>query len=340
MGDAPAAPLPPIEECDPASFAEIIHERDEPAVFRGLVSDWPAVGVTRNSLDSLAAYLGSLDCGAAVRAFVGEPHAGGRFFYRDDLQGFNFHVSETRFAQFIQTLLGLGREGHAQPLYMGSTFTSEILPGFAAQNPLAEIERRGGVPRIWIGNSSRIAAHFDESDNVACVVSGTRRFTLFPTEQVGNLYVGPIDRTPAGQPTSLVDLAAPDFERFPRFREALKHAQTATLGPGDAIYIPALWWHAVEASGPLNVLVNYWWQDEPTDADSPLHAVAHGLLSVGHLADRKRDRWRTLFDHYVFRANGDPAEHMPERARGVLAKSTSELRQFIARFIVQRLTGR
>lgn len=223
---------------------------------------------------------------------------------------------------------------------MGSTATSKILPGFAAQNPLALVERRGGEPRIWVGNGSRIAPHFDESDNVACVVSGTRRFTLFPTDQVGNLYIGPLDRTPAGQPTSLVDLSSPDYERFPRFREAMKRALAAELRPGDAIYIPALWWHAVESAGPLNILVNYWWQDEPIDADSPLHAIAHGLLSVGHLADRKRQRWRTLFDHYVFRANGDPAEHMPEQARGVLGKSTSELRQFIGRFLVQKLMGR
>lgn len=336
----PGAALPAIEECDPARLAEIIRDRDEPAVFRGLVSHWPAVSAASRSLDELAAYLGSLDCGAGVRAFVGDPEAGGRFFYRDDLQGFNFHVSETRFAQLIETLLQLEREGRSQPLYMGSTFTSEILPGFAAANPLAEIESRGGAPRIWIGNSSRIAPHFDESDNVACVVSGRRRFTLFPTDQVANLYIGPIDRTPAGQPTSLVDLAAPDLERFPKFQEALKQGRTAELGPGDAIYIPALWWHGVEASGPLNVLVNYWWQDEPADADSPLHAIAHGLLSVGHLATRKRDRWRTLFDHYVFHAEGDPAQHMPERARGVLGKSTSELRQFIGRFLVQKLMGR
>jgi hypothetical protein len=309
-------------------------------VFRGLVSNWPIIAAARTSIDDLAAYLRSLDTGETVRAFVGEPDAGGRFFYREGLDGFNFNIAQTRFAQLIDTLVQFDRAGTRQPIYMGSTFTSEILPGFASQNPLEPIEKRGGAPRIWIGNSSRIAPHFDESDNIACVVSGTRRFTLFPTEQVGNLYIGPLDRTPAGQPASLVDLDAPDFERFPRFREAMQSARVAELGPGDAIYIPALWWHGVEATGALNVLVNYWWQDEPLDADSPLHAIAHGLLSVGHLAERKRHRWRTLFDHYVFRADGDPAEHIPEQARGVLGKSTSELRQFIGRFLVQNLMGR
>lgn len=334
------ATFPVVEELDPARFAELILDRDEPAVIRGLVSDWPVVAAGRRSVHDLAEYLTSLDRGANVRAFVGEPESGGRFFYNDALDGFNFSIAETRFAQLLKTLVQFGRDGTRQPIYMGSTFASEIVPGFAAQNPLGEIEGRGGQPRIWIGNSSRIALHFDESDNVACVVSGRRRFTLFPTDQIGNLYPGPLDRTPAGQPTSLVDLAAPDFKRFPRFREALKKARVAELEPGDAIYIPALWWHGVEASGPLNVLVNYWWQDEPSDADSPLHAIAHGLLSIGHLHDRKRDRWRDLFDHYVFRANGDPAAHIPEKARGVLGKSTSELRQFIGRFLVQKLTGR
>lgn len=309
-------------------------------MFRGLVLNWPIVAAAHNSLGALSAYLASLDRGATVRAFVGEPDTGGRFFYRDSLDGFNFHVAETRFAQLIETLSRFARDGGGQPIYMGSTATSEILPGFAAANPLPAVEQRGGVPRMWVGNGSRIAAHFDESDNVACVASGTRRFTVFPTEQVANLYVGPLDQTVAGQPTSLVDLAAPDFDRFPRYREALKHARTAQLNPGDAIYIPALWWHGVEAAGPLSILVNYWWQDEPLDGDSPFHAIGHGLLSVGHLADRKRDRWRTLFDHYVFRANGDPAAHLPEPARGILGSSTAELRQFLRQFLAKKLLGR
>lgn len=298
------------------------------------------MAAARRSTEQLAAYLASMDRGSTVRAFVGEPKAGGRIFYDEDLAGFNFHTAQTRFEQLLKTLLQFEREGTAQPIYMGSTPTAEILLDFERQNPLPAVEQRGGIPRIWIGNSTRVAPHFDESDNVACVAAGTRRFTLFPTDQVANLYVGPLDRTPAGQPTSLVDLAKPDFERFPRFGEALKHARSAELAPGDAIYIPSLWWHGVEATGPLNVLVNYWWQDEPLDADSPLHAIGHGLLSVAHLAERKRARWRTLFDHYIFHSDGDPAEHMPEHARGILGTSTSELRELLRQFLITKLMGR
>ena len=329
-----------IEECDPNRFDEIIEDRDEPAVFRGLVAGWPAVAAAEKSARDLADYLAKLDRGANVRAFVGDPAAGGRFFYRDDLLGFNFGITETKLTRLIDMLLELGRDQVAQPIYMGSTSTVEILPEFAAENPLRPVERRGAEPRAWIGNGSRIAVHFDESDNVECVVSGRRRFTLLTTDQVDNLYVGPLERTVAGQPTSLVDLAAPDFERFPNFREALEHAQTAELGPGDAIYIPCLWWHGVEAIGPLNLLVNYWWHGGPEDTESPLHALGHGLLAISPLPERKRERWRTLFDHYVFQRNGDPAEHIPAPARGILGQSTFELRKFMRQFLVQKLMGR
>jgi oxalate decarboxylase/phosphoglucose isomerase-like protein (cupin superfamily) len=56
-----------------------------------------------------------------------------------------------------------------------------------------------------------------------------------------------------------VSFRDPDFTRFPRFREALKHAIVAELEPGDALYIPSLWWHHVESIGVLNAMVNYWW---------------------------------------------------------------------------------
>ncbi|MEI9904693.1 MAG: cupin-like domain-containing protein [Asticcacaulis sp.] len=134
-----------------------------------------------------------------------------------------------------------------------------------------------------MGTRTRIAAHNDFPDNLACVAVGRRRFTLFPREQFRNLYLGPVDNTPAGRAVSMVDFHAPDFERFPRFRTALDHAVTAELEAGDAIFIPAMWWHHVEGLEPFNVLVNYWWRDTPRWLGQPQDALNLAMLAIRDL---------------------------------------------------------
>jgi hypothetical protein len=147
---------------------------------------------------------------------------------------------------------------------------------------------------------------------------------LFPPDQFANLYVGPLDFTPAGRPVSMVDLRNPDFEMFPRFRETLKTAQVAELEPGDAIFIPSMWWHHVEALDPFNVLVNYWWRDSPRYLGQPQDALNHALLAIRDLPEDEKQLWRQMFDYYVF---GDPAAvaaHIPPKARGILAPLDAE----------------
>lgn len=329
-----ARPVRSVEGVDPSVFEAEVESRYEPAILRQLVGDWPAVRAARGSSQALVDYLSKQDNGRTVRAFVGEPGIAGRYFYAANMDGFNFTVGETRVSSLLTTLV---EQKPDRSLYMGSTPTRTILPPFASENPLRIAQDRGGEPRIWIGNSSRVAPHYDESDNIACVVSGHRRFILFPPDQLPNLYVGPIDETVAGQPISMVDLERPDFERFPRFREALKHVLVADLEPGDAIYIPALWWHAVQANGPLNILVNYWWNDAPPDAGSPMHALGHGLLTISHLPEEKRRAWRNLFDHYVFQVNGEPAAHIPISARGIIGRSTAQLRRGLREYLIRAL---
>jgi hypothetical protein len=326
-----------VDEIDPAVLAKSIDELDRPAVVRGLVGGWPAVAAGRQSAAAVAAYLQAFDRNVPVRTFIGPPEIEGRYFYAPELRGFNFGISNTSLPQLLATLLHIDGRAGAQSLYMGSTATAELLPGFAEANPLSLAEGRQARPRIWIGNNSRVAPHFDESNNIACVVSGRRRFVLFPPEQVANLYVGPLDQTMAGQPSSMVDLRAPDLDRFPRFAEAMRHALTADLEPGDAIFIPSLWWHGVEAFGPLNVLINYWWQAGAGDGGSPTHALGHGLLTISHLPERERRAWRALFDHFVFQLDGDPAAHIPPAARGILGESTPALRQRMKQFLLQAL---
>ena len=190
-----------------------------------------------------------------------------------------------------------------------------------------------------MGTATRIAAHNDFPHNLACCVVGRRRFTLFPPEQFANLYLGPIDNTPAGRAVSMVDFAAPDFDAHPRFAEALRHAQVAELDAGDAVYIPSLWWHHVEGLSPFNALVNYWWRDTPRYLGQPQDALNHAIMAVRDLPAEEREVWRRLFDYYVFDNGPEVTAHIPEGARGVLdsldAAAAGRLRAFLLRALSQ-----
>jgi hypothetical protein len=291
----------------------------EPLVLRGLVEHW---GLVRAGLESPAhadAYLRRhYRQGAPVVAMLGKPEINGRFFYNEDLSGFNFFTAKAMLEQVLAEMEG--HRANAQPpaIYVGATTVDTIFPTFRAENDI-NLGARDALMSIWIGNQTRIAAHYDMPDNIACVAAGRRRFTLFPPEQLNNLYVGPLDFTPAGQPISLVDFARPDYDRFPRFAKALKHAQVAELGPGDALFIPSMWWHHIEALEPLNVLCNYWWRQSPDYMDTPTHTLMQALLSIRDLPPTQRKVWQELFRHYVFEADEQTSAHIPPAARRALA---------------------
>ena len=182
------------------------------------------------------------------------------------------------------------------------------------------------APRFWLGTPAIVATHNDTMENIACIAAGRRRFTIFPPEQVANLYMGPFHLTPAGTAVSMVHVTDPDLDRFPRFADALDAAQSAELEPGDVIYIPYGWYHHVEALSPLNLLVNYWWNPARRDVGSPWDALMHGMIALRQLPPDQRRAWRAMFDHYVFMSGGDPAAHLPKMFRGILgADSPADL---------------
>ena len=314
------ASMGPIIERDMAPAQQpldVVAATDEPFVIRGLASQWGVVQKANISNSEVFNYLRGFAADVPVYASKGPPANEGRVFYSDDLTSMNFEQVETRMTTVLDDLERYEHDAHPPTIYMGSTETEYCMPGFAADNHLELPDIRPTV-RVWLGNSHRVAAHYDVLENIAVVVAGRRRFTLFPPEQIANLYVGPIDYTPAGQPISMVDFDRPDFERFPRFAEAVKHARTAVLEPGDAVYIPSTWWHHVAGLDKLNILVNHWWLPVPAYLGAPLDALLHAILSIRDLPAPQRRAWRTFFDHYIFDPDEQVAAHIPEGRRGVL----------------------
>lgn len=311
--------IPEIEDVTPAVIRDEIVPQGLPVVLRGLVRDWPVVRAGNDSIEGFCDYLRRFDRGHGVDTFYGPPSIGGRVFYKKDLSGLNCRMEQTKLSSALDYLLEHRDDDPAPTLAIQSVVISRYFPGFEKENALAPgLLPETTEPRIWLGSRATIAAHFDSSENIACCVAGSRRFTLFPPEQVTNLYIGPFELTPAGATISMVDFDEPDYGAYPRFREAEEAAHVADLEPGDALYVPYLWWHHVRSLDRINGLVNYWWAEPQRERGDPRNALLHAMMAIRALPPAHRHAWRSIFDHYVFDMDGKAGSHLPESKRGIL----------------------
>lgn len=323
-------------DVDLKTFREEIRAAAQPVVLKGLVGHWPAVRAGRESPRALVDLIRTFDRGHQPNIIELPPAAKGHLFYREDMTGLNFVRKAAPIGATLERLLALANDPDPISLFIESMITQDFLPDFAAAHPMPLLDASIG-PRIWIGNRTRVQTHYDLLYNIACVVGGRRRFTLFPPEQVANLYMGPLDFTPAGAPVSMVPLANPDPARYPRFAEAWRHARQAELEPGDAIYIPYAWWHHVEALTPFNVLVNYWWNDGPK-VGSPYAVLLHAALGLRDLPADQRAAWKSFFDLLVFSDPEESMKHLPPDKRGLLGPPSAQRMREVRQILAQALS--
>ena len=343
----------PIETLEGISCGEIppeILSANRPVVLKGLVDHWPLVEEARRSPAAAVDYLVSHYNGKPCLVNFGRREMEGRYFYDEDVRTLNYDTLRAPIDEvLVKILQTLEPDDASDPdnpyhsYYISSTSVDGHLPGLRKDNDLEIPRQERAYPvappqmKIWIGNRSVASCHYDALDNIACCVAGRRRFTIFPPEQFPNLYFGPLDLTPGGQAISMVDFANPDFERFPRFRDALAAGYVAELEPGDAIYIPSMWMHHVEGLSPFNILVNYWWDDAPLYTGSGMNALYHGILTLRDKPEHEKEGWRQLFEYYVFGPGDRAGEHLPEQARGVLGKLDNNSARQLRAMLINKL---
>jgi len=315
-----------IEGVDPSSIPEAVLGSTEPLVLKGLAKSWPMVQAGLKSDAEAVSYLKQFYSQKKVVMYQAAAEKKGRFFYTEDCKGLDFESQYTSLDTVLDRLLECKQEQKPDTYYVGSTTIDVCLPDFRIHNDL-ELNHLNPLVSIWIGNRSKVAAHFDGPDNIACCVAGKRRFTLFPIEAIDHLYVGPLDYTPSGQVISMVDFDQPDLDKFPKFQQAMDMALVADMEPGDGLYLPSMWWHHVESMSDFNVLVNYWWRDYKRFMDVPINAMHYAMMSIRDLPQKEKEAWRHLFNYYVFDQQQGKNDHIPENARGFL----SELNETSAR---------
>ncbi|MFC4293236.1 cupin-like domain-containing protein [Sphingorhabdus arenilitoris] len=331
----PVEPIAEYHDVDRPLFEDGILNSGTPAIFRALVADWPATKAAIQSPENLSAYLRGLYNGAMIETFFAPGTQAGRHFYDPQMRGFNFERRNAPLPALLDKMIELTGQDDPMAIYAGSVPASHFVPQFAQENRMPLLDGRI-EPRLWIGNRSRVAAHFDSDFNIACAISGKRRFTIFPPDQIGNLYIGPLEFNMAGPPASLVDFANPDFAKYPRFRQAMEAAIIVELEPGDALFLPPLWWHHVEADGSFNMLVNYWWSSSQFPLQ--MQALALSMLALRERPLAEKQAWRAYFDNYVFEEGATrAADHIPPHARGVLGAPSAQRTNSILGFIMNSL---
>lgn len=260
--------MQPLRECSdpsPDEFQSNILPTARPVVMRGLARQWPLVQAAKAGSDPWLGMLAKHATSEPIEVLRADPVEGGRFHYRPDGASLNFSRGPANLPMFLGALRELSKSERPPAIVVQGLGAGKYLPGFSDHHPMPLVPP-GTQPRMWIGNASTVATHNDPVDNIAVVVAGRRRFTLFPPEQETNLYMGPSDPTPAGTRVSMVHVTGPDFKRYPRFQAAIAEAQEAVLSPGDALFIPRDWFHHVQALEPFNMLVNYWWDSSGQNA--------------------------------------------------------------------------
>ncbi|WP_238475338.1 cupin-like domain-containing protein [Sphingomonas cavernae] len=325
---------------DAIPYGELL-EAQEPVILKGVVRQWPLVQTGYEGPEAAMDYLLPFYNGRPIAGYTGRPEIKGRYFYNDDVSGLNFEGERVPLDEYLGRIREHLHQADPPSFYIGSTDVDGHLPGLRNENELVlddpMFAANPPIVSIWIGNRTIASAHHDMSNNLACCMVGRRRFTLFPPEQIANLYPGPLEPTPGGQVVSMVDFGAPDLDRYPRFREALAAAEVAELEPGDALFYPAMWWHQVEALDAFNVMINYWWNTSPAFMDTPMTTLLHGLLSLRDRPEPEKRAWQALFDYYVFGPAGRAAEHLPEHARGNLAPLDELKARRLRAYLLNRL---
>jgi hypothetical protein len=300
-----------------------LFSQNQPIILKGLVKDWPLVKAGKSSAEQVMAQLEQHYNNRPMLVYKAHSEIKARFGYNKTCTDFNFTSERSTIPAVFDVIRSQLSQDEHDYLYINSLRFDEAFPVLDKTNQLSfehpEFKNNLPISKIWLGTESVAAAHYDQPKNIACCVLGKRRFTLFPPDQINNLYPGPLSPTPGGQVVTLADLSKPDYDRFPRLKEALENAYVADLEPGDCLYYPSMWWHEVEAFDRFNAMVNYWWMEAEPYLSSPMDALMHAMMSVRDRPAKEKAAWKELFNYYIFNDAQEVRAHLPPESHGALA---------------------
>jgi len=210
-------------------------KKGQPIVIRGAAVEWPAMKRWHD-----ISYMGKKAGHQMIRArdfegntwkFTGE---GSKMIKMIPFMEFlSKNVSNDVIAIAADTSL----ETHLTNLLKDVDFTPFHLNGI--QKPVAT--------SLFTARHTELHHHY-EQDSVAVSVTGAKTFILFPPSESENVDKRKeVCKLRKKKNWSLGDCTSEDTKFMKSIKARAKEYQEVRLQPGDALYIPAYWWHTVHA---------------------------------------------------------------------------------------------
>ena len=228
---APERKVPRIPRLGRQQFLERYYAQQQPVVLTKMMGDWRAL--RRWTLPFLKESFGEVPLKIAHQRTSTE-------FY--DL---NVHaISESmRLGDFVDWISKVKTSNErylvANNDGLSSPRLAPLLDDIGFFGGMMDRKRISGSVYLWLGPGGTITPlHHDTANILFCQVRGRKRFKL-----VSPLYSELLDDVVSYY--SPMDLERPDHARYP-FARQLKVLE-AEVGPGDALLIPAGYWHHVRS---------------------------------------------------------------------------------------------
>ena len=204
-------------------------QTSRPVIISGLSAYWPARRWTPQYLKEV--------CGDAVVQVLAD-----RDKHNDYETNYDRHRKEMSFGAYVDYVEANPTSNdiylHAQNGFMRTEVGQRLYPDMPPFEYL-DPERREGNTFLWFGPGKTLTPlHHDSCDILFMQVYGTKRWTVLSPRQKHLLYnsIGVF---------SDVDIEQPDLSKHPLYRFA--GSSTFLLKPGEALFLPDGWWHAVRS---------------------------------------------------------------------------------------------
>jgi [protein]-arginine 3-hydroxylase / protease len=261
--------VPRVERLSRRGFQERFLLPQRPVIISGAMEDWPARKRWTN--DYLVEKVGA----RTVRP--SKAHAGIHLY--DPKKQIIDTSSPMKLAEYIDLVAG-GAISDGQlyaALFPIKTALPELWPDVRFP-PLIDEDKYGAV-NFWFGPGNNFTPlHYDPVNNFLTQIRGRKQVILCPPREIARLSPFPFNYI--GNHVSQVNVASPDLTQFPAWARADR--TLLELGPGDMLFIPVYWWHAVWGIDQ-NMSINYWWRPRAANLLQHPRQTARSLRSQAYL---------------------------------------------------------